>query len=255
MTLGPWYVNDTPTTNIVVSVTRDGDAVAMDGYASAEVLLYGPSDEAITWGSTPTIDNVADTVTILPPPSSPFATAGIYTMYLRLTASGGGTETFLADVIRVLSLTGDNAWATIADVLSITNERVTSEQLDLASSAIAPYANRGISMAGELKPRDRECLRQAVAWQAAWLKSKSGFVARDSVDELQQDGLTIVHSRGGTGDHKVSLAPLAARALKNLSWKGTRTTRVKPVVSGGLLSRDGHADSDRADELFPWSAL
>lgn len=147
------------------------------------------------------------------------------------------------------------AWATAAEVLDKTGEQVSDAKVAQASSVITIFANRTESMSDEIKPRDLYWLKEATCWQAAWQGGKAGYAKRDGVDELSQDGLTIVHSRGGTGDHKVSLAPLAARALKNLSWKGTRSTRVKPALGGGLISRDGHADSERADELFPWSPL
>lgn len=109
MTLGPWYVGDKPTTNIIVSVTRDGVPVQLDGYATAAVLLYDPAGAPVTWGTTPTIDAAADTVTILPPSASPFATAGVYTLYLRLTTAGGAAETFEVGQIEVLTL-GATAW-------------------------------------------------------------------------------------------------------------------------------------------------
>lgn len=102
MALGPWYVGDRPTAALVVSVTRNGAPLPLDGYSSADVLLYAPSGSTVAWGATPTIDTAADTVTIPAPPSSPFATRGIYLLYLRLTTGAGATETVRVAELEVL---------------------------------------------------------------------------------------------------------------------------------------------------------
>ena len=146
------------------------------------------------------------------------------------------------------------AWATAAEVLATTGETVTEAKVAQASAVITIYAERTEDMRDALKPRDLVWLREATCWQAAWQGPKAGFARRDNVDEISQDGMNIVHGRGGgqgLNEHKVTLAPLAARALKNLSWKGTRTLRFRPAA----LPNSGLADSERADELFPWRPM
>jgi hypothetical protein len=104
MMLGPWYVGDTPTTALVISVQRDNVAVELDGYATATVILHGPDGGLLTWASSPTIDTGADTVNIPPPSVSPFPTPGTYALYIRLATAGGAAETFLAAAIGVFTL-------------------------------------------------------------------------------------------------------------------------------------------------------
>jgi len=105
MMLGPWYVGDTPTTSIVISLTRDGAAVQLDGYTAAALILHNPAGALVAYGATPSIDTATDKVTIPPPTASPFAMAGTYALYVRLTTASGAAETFLAAGITVFSLT------------------------------------------------------------------------------------------------------------------------------------------------------
>lgn len=114
MMLGPWYTGDTPTTALVISLTRDGAAVQLDGYATATVVLHGPSGEFVNWAGAASIDTVLDKVTINPPTASPFVNPGTYALYVRLATAGGAAETFLAAGIAVFSL---NVWPPAVDEL------------------------------------------------------------------------------------------------------------------------------------------
>lgn len=117
------------------------------------------------------------------------------------------------------------AWATVANVLALTGKTVTEQNVAEASAVIDIYANRTESASGGMTPRDLGWLQRATAFQASWMPNQPGYHQRNSYAEITQDGMQIIYGK----EWQVSLAPLAARALKNLSWKATRTVRVVSV--------------------------
>lgn len=258
MTLGPWYVGDTPTTNIVIHVQRDGADIALDGYTGAAVLLYNAAGEATPWGSVPSIDTAADVVNVAAPSSSPFAAAGVYLMYLRLTAASGGSETFFATDIRVLALGVASGWATTSNVRSITGETVTEDELADAQNVIELYAGRtfaGSKDNDSIRPKDKVWLQKAVAYQAVWQRLQPGYKARHAIKEVNQDGAQVVYAGSSEGNNSalIMLAPLAARSLKNLSWMRSRTIKLKPPSWDG--PHPSYGDYKRNDEHPGWRPM
>jgi hypothetical protein len=119
------------------------------------------------------------------------------------------------------------AWATTANVLALTGETVTEATVLKASAVIDIYANRTEEASAGISPRDLGWLMRACSWQAAWMPSQPGFNQRNQYSEITQDGMQIKHE----AEWETNLAPMAARALKNLSWKGSRTVRVPSVAT------------------------
>lgn len=113
-------------------------------------------------------------------------------------------------------------WATADDVQDITGVDIalTPALLAQADSIIGMHA--GITSTAAVYARDAEWLRQAVAWQTAWLAGQSGMAERSSVTTVSQEGLQVTYQ----DEAALVLAPLARRALKNLSWMGTRSVRM-----------------------------
>lgn len=258
MTLGPWYVGDTPTTNLIIKVQRDGVDVQLDGYASAQVLLYGPAGDSVVWNSSPTIDTALDTVNVTPPSTSPFTVPGIYNLYLRLTASGGGSETFFATDIRVLALGVANGWASTSDVRSITGESVTENELADAQNVIELYAGRtfvGSKDNDSIRPKDKVWLQKAVAYQAVWQRTQPGYNSRHAVKEVNQDGAQVIYAGSSEPNNTalIMLAPLAQRSLKNVSWMRSRTIRVKPPSYEG--PHPSYGDYKRNDDHPGWRPM
>lgn len=144
-------------------------------------------------------------------------------------------------------------WATTADVQNITGETVTEAQLLQAEAVVEIYANRSTVLdTDSLSARDLDTLKKATCWQAAWQPQQPGYTGRQDVQEMQQDGarLTLGSApRGGAG-HTVTLAPLAARALRNLSWKGDRSLRRRSVRYPTGTSE--WVDDPVLDQLYPW---
>jgi hypothetical protein len=131
-------------------------------------------------------------------------------------------------------------WATVDEVLDVTGPTVTATMLAQASSAITIYSNRTEAASSSMGTRDLHWLNQATCWQAAWLLEQPGWATRSRVDTVQQDAASVTY----TDESAIVLAPLAVRALRNLSWKGGRTGRVPGinVPQGGVDPRSEAAD-------------
>ncbi len=118
-------------------------------------------------------------------------------------------------------------WATTADVLSITGETVTSAQLDQANAVIELHAGRIHSLAeATTGSRDKEWLRRAVAYQAAWQLSQPDLNGRLDMSSVP----------GGAAlkDHALTLAPRAKLALRRVSWLKSRSLHVRSPFADGL---------------------
>jgi hypothetical protein len=137
-------------------------------------------------------------------------------------------------------------WCTLDDVEAITGVTVTEGQLAAASSVVTVYANRSPDVAGSLLARDVYWLKQACAWQARWQAQQPGYDQKSSVTSVNQDNTQVAFG----AEWQIVLAPLAARALKNLSWKGSRTVRVHTGVSPSVLDFTNEA-SDAVGRWFP----
>lgn len=255
--IGPWYAGDVPANDIEVVVTRDGSAIELDGYNDADILYFNVEGTQLDWGSEPSINIADDVVIISPPTTSPFPTDGIYTMYLRLKTAAGGQETFLATMLRVLSLTPVR-WASPAQVYSITGEEVTDQEIQDAQMVVELHCGRTAAGMGtdntRLRDTDLGWLRKAVAYQATWQRSQPGYMERHWIKEIIQDGTNIVYASSGESSNVafLNLGPLAARAIKNLSWMKNRTLRLKTPTMGRTL---GYIDYKSNDEHPGWSPM
>ena len=143
------------------------------------------------------------------------------------------------------------AWATVGDVQVITGTEVTVDQLAVAQSVIEVYANRSPDTPN-LSPRDLRTLQLATSWQAAWYSQQVGFEQRSAFGSMQQDGMGVVNF--GQPEWYHTLAPMAARALKNLSWKASRSQR---VPNARVLPGQGAVDFalESSDASTGWGPL
>ena len=143
------------------------------------------------------------------------------------------------------------AWATVDEVEDTTGVTVTATDLAQAQAVIEIYANRNEDATDGLIARDIYWLQMAVCWQAAWQSQQYGYASRTYAWSHMQDGLSVMHNNQSQAD----LAPLAARALKNLSWKGSKTIVTRPVGQprGGNALVDLLAEAN--DEALPWDRM
>jgi hypothetical protein len=140
-------------------------------------------------------------------------------------------------------------WATAEQAQEITGTEVTAEQLAQADGIITLYAGRTPDSVERLRTRDVYWLRAAVAWQAAWLASNVGVAGRNLATRVDTEGLSVDHA----AEYELVLAPLAARALRNLSWKGDRS-----VLSRPLVERRGMIHNpllEESDQYATWQPL
>lgn len=138
-------------------------------------------------------------------------------------------------------------WATVADVLAYTGKEVSEEDVTMASGVIDLYAGTDPEQPEDsIAGRDRRWLKMATAYQTPWQMKKPGyFEHRESHESASADSV----SRKVRSDSEITLAPLAARALRNLSWIGLRSTRFSQgagVPKGSFLHEAG-------DEWHGWT--
>lgn len=140
------------------------------------------------------------------------------------------------------------SWSTPAQALSWTGEVLDQTQLDIAGAIIELYAGVTLDQPEDsITARDRRWLAQAEAYQAAWMPNKPGLLThRESHTDSSADGVRTARA----ADSQVTLAPLAARTLKNVSWLGVRT-----VNHGGPATPKGSFLSEEADAAHSWLPL
>lgn len=141
-----------------------------------------------------------------------------------------------------------DAWATAQTVLDTTGVTVTDAQLAQAQDDIEIASGRMYADTGRLRTRDLYWLGRAVARQAAWAAGQFGLETRLDATQIQQDQVSTML----TGDGLV-LAPMAARALKRVSWMRSRTIHVRAPIEGFGLGGDFLAEGN--DDLEHWTPL
>jgi hypothetical protein len=142
------------------------------------------------------------------------------------------------------------AWATEDDLLNYLGVTLQDARfLTLANTDITVYANRSEAASASISNRDLLALKLATCYQAAWLPAQPDALTRVNIESSTVDGESVRFSSGA----QQNLAPGAQRALKNLSWKGSRTLVVQStsVPLGGVSSTDFTSES--SDESSEWT--
>jgi hypothetical protein len=140
-----------------------------------------------------------------------------------------------------------NAWATAQDVTDSTGVTVTDQQLVQAQKAVEVFSNRIFGDEARMRTRDLYWLGQAVAHQAAWIAGQFGLETRLDATQIQQDQVSTTLQGDG-----LVLAPMAARALKRVSWMRSRTVHIRSAVEGaGPIV--GDALTDGSDDHLYWA--
>lgn len=137
---------------------------------------------------------------------------------------------------------------TVADVLNTTGVTVTTSELAQADSIVTIYVNRTPAASGGISARDLGWINMAVQWQAAWVNAQANVSGTSQYDSLTSDGLSVTSE----AEWAKILAPIAARSLKNLSWKGSRSV----AVPGPSVRRGGFAynfGNEASDDYTVWS--
>src|SRR5215207_6816019 len=142
------------------------------------------------------------------------------------------------------------AWATADDLLNYLGVTLQDARfLTLANTDITVYANRSESASAAISNRDLLALKLATCYQAAWLPAQPDALSRVNIESSTVDGESVRFA----SEAQQNLAPGAQRALKNLSWKGSRTLIIQgtDVALGGTRSSLDFT-SESSDESSDW---
>ncbi len=143
-------------------------------------------------------------------------------------------------------------WSSVTRVSDLTGATVTEAELTRAEAVIGISCGRDpdITPLASLSVRDQSWLGKAVAYQAAWMRGQPDMFTRSSVTTYSDNGQSLAFGPSGQ-----ELAPLARRALRRLSWKGSLSVAVRgqleraelaAPVGGGVRDYDdgGCAEDD-----------
>lgn len=175
--------------------------------------------------------------------------AGVY------AAVWSGTDAQDEDVqaSEVLTVVDDGVdagttWATTSQVEDLTGETVTGAQVRRAQAVVDLFAGRTPLAADAIGPRDLATLRSVLAFQTVWQRTQPGYLTRlSAVTSVQQDGLAVQYA----SEAAILLAPLALRALRNLSWMGNRALQ----LTRGDTRPAPAFNTEPSDALHPWEPL
>lgn len=140
-------------------------------------------------------------------------------------------------------------WATTDDVQFVTGRGADDAQVAAANNTVTIYSNRTPDASAGMGARDLYWLKAAACWQAAWLSQQVAVDGRAGHTSISQDGLAVSQD----AEYQIVLAPLAARALRNLSWKSTRSVEVAPANPGPMWPRNFVNES--SDDRHDWEPL
>lgn len=149
----------------------------------------------------------------------------------------------------------------IATVLSLTGQTVTDENITMAQGVISlltgydldrddVFTDTADTLAQVPYLKDQFRLRQAVAYEAAFVSVHPDVFTSANVSSASADGYSQAFNELGT-----VLAPLAAMAIRKLSKFRSRSVRVRPFGVLDLVRYDGTGPvpewTDRYDEWRP----
>lgn len=139
-------------------------------------------------------------------------------------------------------------WATIEQINTLTGKAVDQAARDLAAVAIELHIGLIEEVERtDISDRDRYWLKVAVCMQAAWLTAQPDYLERNAVASASQDGQSAAM---GNPDW-LTLAPLARKAIKRLSYRNAKTIDADRATRLARLS----VLSEAYDDALPWRAM
>jgi hypothetical protein len=155
-----------------------------------------------------------------------------------------GDDIAAVETVRVFPASA-SVWATPEQVKAVTGKEIGTDTIAVASSIIDTFAGTDPEMpADAISGVDRRHLRRATAWQSLWVANKPGLIEeRENASTVTSDGQSV--TREDRAD--VILHPLARRELVSLSWVGTRTAFVPPMM---LAAQRNNFLNERSDPAW-----
>jgi hypothetical protein len=138
------------------------------------------------------------------------------------------------------------AWATTGDAFTYTGATVTAAQVEQAQGVVEMFADvteESITLA----PKNLRLLKQAVAYQAAWITQHPDWATNMDTSSINQDQVsaTFLHANAGI------LAPLAKRCIDRLSWNRNRGLKIRRRSDAGQIPRVMNTTNAAADDNDP----
>lgn len=230
--IGPYVVGQVPAGPLVISVTADdGTDRDLTSYTSIQFLIYAPDGSRVDTSGC-TVDPIdpaqPSTVVVHWASVSLFTVPGTYTYQLELDGPGAVHDLTGLGSFQVLAVGAITAWCTLDDVTTFTGASPEPVDLMRAQAAIDIHSGRSIDVAPRIWARDKHYLRLATAYQCAWQMAQPDLFTRSDVTQVSQDG-----ANASLHDGALTLAPLARRALRRVSWRQSRSVEARsPFVSG-----------------------
>jgi hypothetical protein len=141
------------------------------------------------------------------------------------------------------------SWATTGDVALYTGLTATEAQIAQAQAVVELFADttEDASDAGNISSKNRRLLKQAVAYQAAWITQHPDAFTNMDTTSVSQDQVsaTWLHANAGV------LAPLAKRCIDRLSWKRMRPLRIGRRLPHGQIPPTMNVTSAAMDDNDP----
>lgn len=180
--LGSFWVNDIPTTDVVVELDRDGEEVDLTGFTAATVTLRDWVPTIITPPLTAAIED--DTIVLSWPSTTPFASRGVYTLTVALTGTNAREQ--LAPIPFVVEQV--NGWHTLASARELWADAPDDdvqlfELLDSAHTACVEFAPV-IDGAKPIPSNYRQA--QLLQARAVWNSTKA-----NAQDQIGGDGMAV----------------------------------------------------------------
>lgn len=175
--------------------------------------------------------------------------------HLVLWSGDSGTVT-ATDLVTVASAAA--TWCTLDDVTTFTGKTVTEAQLMQAAASVELALGRTYLElvsdpdGGQVKVgrRDREWIRRACAYQAAWLPAQPDLYGR-----LDITGLSTARTAIPFKDRALVLAPLARKALQRVSWLRSRSLHTRTPFLDGLNAISPNPVAEANDAYEAWTSL
>ncbi|MEU7416708.1 hypothetical protein [Streptomyces antibioticus] len=140
-------------------------------------------------------------------------------------------------------------WATTSDVITYTGINATAAQVEQAQGVIELFADvtEQASDDGLISEKNLRLLKQAVAYQAAWITQHPDAFTNVDLTSFNQDQVSgqLRH------DNALILAPLAKRCIDRLSWRRNRGLRIQRRGGSGSIPARMNLTSAVADDNDP----
>jgi hypothetical protein len=252
--------------------------------ATLEVSWTPPAD---VFAQTIKIESAADASVVLGPTSAGIVhlATGLYSYTWQVpssqaigdyaaiwnasTAASGGTPLQASEIVTVSAIASTmfSTWCDVsipetllaigpvepvdpvAYVLAVTGTTYTAGQIMLAQQILNTHTNYTPEVSGaNMQPQDLFWLRYALAYQTAWMATQPGLLARNAVEGVSQDSVSAQY----VDESAITLAPLARRSIKQLSWKKSRSLRVRTPFIDDQTPLSSDPDSESNDLYERW---